>query len=91
MNRQRNNMMNEMIIKYQLLMARQKQLEENGLLKLSDYLISNDYDGFEKYLSMWAEKQHIPIAKAAFMFMKFEDDFIDLQTYTMEKNHERFT
>lgn len=42
--------MNEMIIKYQLIKVRQKQLEENGLLKLTDYLVTNDYKGFEKYL-----------------------------------------
>ena len=56
--------MNEMIIKYQLIKVRQKQLEENGLLKLTDYLVTNDYKGFEKYLSLWAiiclfSKQHL--------------------------------
>ena len=83
--------MNEMIIKYQLIKVRQKQLEENGLLKLTDYLVTNDYKGYEKYLTLWAKKHHMPVLKAAFIFMKFEDDFIDLQTQLMEKHHERLT
>lgn len=80
--------MNKMIIRYQLIQVRRKQLEDNGLLKLTDYLIADDYAGFEKYLQSWAKKHHMPDSKAAFIFMKFEDDFIDLLTYTMEKNHE---
>ena len=47
--------------------------------------------GFEKYLQSWAEKPHMPVSKAALIFMKFEDDFIDLQTQLMEKHHERLT
>lgn len=33
----------------------------------------------------------MPVSKAAFIFMKFEDDFIDLQTQLMEKHYERLT
>lgn len=46
--------MNEMIIKYQLIKVRQKQLEENGLLKLTDYIATNDYKDFE--LKQYLEK-----------------------------------
>ena len=83
--------MNEMIVRYQLMHVRRKQLEENGLLKLTDYLVTDDYVGFEKYLQSWAVKHHMPVSKAAFIFMKFEDDFIDLQTQLMEKHYERLT
>lgn len=83
--------MNEMIVRYQLMYVRRKQLEENGLLKLTDYLVTDDYVGFEKYLQSWAEKHNMPVSKAAFIFMKFEDDFIDLQTQLMEKHHEILT
>lgn len=51
--------MNEMIVRYQLMYVRRKQLEENGLLKLTDYLVTDDYVGFEKYLQSWAEKHNI--------------------------------
>lgn len=48
--------------------VRRKQLEENGLLKLTDYLVTNDYKGFEKYLLLWAKKHNMPVSKAAFIF-----------------------
>ncbi|MFY0930530.1 hypothetical protein [Lactobacillus paragasseri] len=44
--------MNEMIVRYQLMHVRRKQLEENDLLKLTDYLVADDYVGFEKYLQI---------------------------------------
>ena len=47
---------NKMIIKYQLLQVRRQQLEKNGLLQLSEFLVKNDYKGFDKHLHTWAEK-----------------------------------
>ncbi|WP_297818736.1 hypothetical protein [uncultured Lactobacillus sp.] len=77
---------NKTIVKYQLLHVRLQQLEKNGLLKLSEFLVNNDYKGFDKYLHNWAEKHHMSVTRAAYIFSKFEDDWIDLQTDVMEKN-----
>lgn len=68
---------NKMIIKYQLLQVRRQQLEKNGLLQLSEFLVNNDYKGFDKHLHNWAKKHHMTVTKAAYIFSKFEDDWID--------------
>lgn len=80
---------NKMIIKYQLLQVRRQQLEKNGLLQLSEFLVKNDYKGFDKYLHTWAEKHHMTVTKAAYIFSKFEDDFIDLQSTVMESKQRK--
>ncbi len=80
---------NKMIIKYQLLQVRRQQLEKNGLLQLSEFLVKNDYKGFDKHLHTWAEKHHMTVTKAAYIFSKFEDDFIDLQSTVMESKQRK--
>ena len=79
----------KMIIKYQLLQVRRQQLEKNGLLKLSEFLVNGDYKGFDKYLHTWAEKHYMTVTKAAYIFSKFEDDFTDLQNYVIESKQRK--
>ena len=52
-----------MIIKYQLLQVRRQQLEKNGLLQLSEFLVKNDYKGFDKHLHDFMKNKYFCVER----------------------------